>query len=303
MILSWAIAATIVAVLLTCFLIAYRRQVKKTCRQLAFLKTHQTNLRLTSEVDIPEMHQLIDNINEILDQFRAMQTVTQKNQQQLKETITSLSHDIRTPLTSLDGYFQLLSESDNETEKQHYIQVIQSRIASLSGTLEELFTYTKLQNDAYVLPLEQVDFVKCVYDTVFSFYDAIGEKGITPEIDFEEGHVLIQGNSEALRRIIQNIIQNAIRHGNQLLQMKLYTTEQSITFSCINGVAHPEEINMNQIFNQFYKADSARSKSSTGLGLSIAKELTERMEGTLTAKLEGNLFSLELQFPINLQKT
>lgn len=109
----------------------------------------------------------------------------------MKETITNLSHDIRTPLTSLDGYFQLLSQSESEEEQQHYIAVIQSRIISLKDMLEELFTYTKLQNESYEIALEPVDFGKCVFDTVFSFYDEFQKKGIKPEIDFCEGHFSI----------------------------------------------------------------------------------------------------------------
>lgn len=297
----WAIAASLAAIIMTSLWIAYRRQVKKTCRQLAFLKEHETNLRLTSDVAVPEMNQLIDSINEILDRSRTMQYEMQKNQQNLKETITSLSHDIRTPLTSLDGYFQLLSESKDEAEKQHYIKVIQSRIASLSDILEELFTYTKLQNDAYVLPLEEIDFAKCVYDTVFSFYDVLQEKGITPEVNFIEGHIPIQGNAEAIRRILQNIIQNAMRHGKDRLELRLWKTDTRVLFSCANDVEHPEEIDMQQIFTQFYKADAARSKTSTGLGLSIAKGLTERMNGIVEAALNGTFFSVTVSFPLDTE--
>lgn len=143
----WAIIATAVAIIEIIILNIYRKQVKKTCRQLAFLKEHTTNMRLSSELPFRELDNLIDGINDVMDLSRKIQRESQQSEDSLKETITNLSHDIRTPLTSMDGYFQLLIQSNSEEERQHYIAVIQSRIASLKDMLEELFTYTKLQNE------------------------------------------------------------------------------------------------------------------------------------------------------------
>lgn len=159
---AWAIIATAVAVITIFIFFAYRRQVQKTCRQLAFLKNHQTNLRLTSDLPFHELNELVDGINDILDLSREIKKTAQQSEDSLKETITNLSHDIRTPLTSMDGYFQLLTQSQSEEERQHYIAVIQSRIVSLKDMLEELFTYTKLQNETYELEIEPLDFGKSV---------------------------------------------------------------------------------------------------------------------------------------------
>ena len=123
----WAVGTTVVAIILTGILILYRRQVKNTCRQLAFLKANQTNLRITLDFPFKDLEELADSINDILDLSREIKNTSQQSENNLKETITNLSHDIRTPLTSLDGYFQLLSQSESEEEQQHYIAVIPSR--------------------------------------------------------------------------------------------------------------------------------------------------------------------------------
>ena len=219
-----------------------------------------------------------------------------KNEEYLKETITNLSHDIRTPLTSLDGYFQLLAQSDSEEEQRHYIEVIQSRISSLKDILEELFTYTKLQNEQYELKMETVDFGKCVYDTVFSFYDEFQTKGLEPEIDFCEENILIEGNTEAIRRILQNIIKNALVHGSQKIRMKLFSENNDIIFLCENDLENPGDIDIKKIFSKFYKADTARTSNTTGLGLSIAKSLVERMDGTIIAEIENDMFLIRVMF-------
>ncbi len=299
---AWGIAATVALIIVMGILIAYRRQVKKTCRQLVFLKEHQTNLRINAGLPFSELNELIDGINDTLDLSRKIQKESQQSENSLKETITNLSHDIRTPLTSMDGYFQLLAQSDSEEERQHYIDVIQSRITSLKDMLEELFTYTKLQNESYELTLESLDFGKCVFDTVFSFYDEFQKKGIVPQIDFYEGHLAVIGNHEAIRRALQNIIKNSLEHGQQKIVFELQRNNCQAIFRCMNDVEIPNKIDMTQVFSRFYKADNARSNTSTGLGLSIAKSLIEKMGGTIKADLNENIFVIEIRFPVQNEK-
>ena len=292
----WASAATAAAVILIVILILYRRQVRKTGRQLEFLKDRRTNLRLTSDLPLKEFNELIDGINEVIDQSREVRESAQHNEMQLKETITNLSHDIRTPLTSLDGYFQLLQQSDSEEERRKYVGIIQSRISSLKEMLEELFTYTRLQDADYELETELIDFGKCVYDTVFSFYDECQNRGIEPQVDFCGGHLFVRGNEEAVRRALQNLIRNALVHGHKGISLELFEENGKAVFRCSNDVAHPEEIDIERVFSRFYKADSARTHTSTGLGLSIAKGLVERMDGEIRAELEGERFVVEILF-------
>ena len=266
----WAVLSTVLAVGLIFILLMYRRQVKNTCRQLEFLKENQTNLRLTVTVPFKQFEKLVDSINQVLDMSQEIKNNARKNEEHLKETITNFSHDIRTPLTSLDGYFQLLAQSDSEEEQRHYIEVIQSRISSLKDILEELFTYTKLQNEQYELKMETVDFC--------------------------EENILIEGNTEAIRRILQNIIKNALVHGSQKIRMKLFSENNDIIFLCENDLENPGDIDIKKIFSKFYKADTARTSNTTGLGLSIAKSLVERMDGTIIAEIENDMFLIRVMF-------
>ena len=245
---------------------------------------------------LKEFNELIDGINEVLDQSREIRERSQHNEMQLKETITNLSHDIRTPLTSLDGYFQLLQQSDSEEERRKYVGIIQSRISSLKEMLEELFTYTRLQDADYELEMERIDFGKCAYDTVFSFYDEFQNRGIEPQVDFCGGHLFVRGNEEAVRRALQNLIRNALVHGHKGISLELFEENGKAVFRCSNDVAHPEEIDIERVFSRFYKADSARTHTSTGLGLSIAKGLVERTDGEIRAELEGERFVVEILF-------
>ncbi len=294
----WAIAATLLSIALAITFTAYRRQVKNTCRHLAFMEKNKTNLRLRGELDFRELNELADSVNQLLDDSDRLKHEVLQSGQELKDAITSISHDIRTPLTSLDGYFHLLSEAQTDEEREQYISVIRGRIDTLSCMLEELFTYTKLQNEQYSITLSKIDIKKCVLDTLFSFYNDIEERGITPEIDICEERVSIIGNTEAMGRIVQNIVKNALEHGSGELRISFGRSDGNVVFVCENSVDSPESIDISQVFRRFYRSDEARTKSSTGLGLAIAKGLAEKQGGTLTADLDGNMFRITAKFPL-----
>lgn len=198
----------------------------------------------------------------------------------------------------MDGYFQLLAKSDDMQEREHYISIIRGRIESLKDMLEELFTYTKLQNENFELELEQTDFTKTVIDTLFTFYDEFKQRNLEPETDIEESPLYIFGNAEAVRRTVQNLLKNALEHGGQTIGIVLKKADNQAVLTCFNDISEPDNIDMSQIFTRFYKADSARTSSSTGLGLAIAKGLTEKSGGQITANLENNIFSVTVTYPL-----
>lgn len=294
----WALTATAAAVILIFILIYVRIQIKHTRRQLEFMSENQTNMRLTSSMPGGEFNRLIDSINDIVDTSKKIQINSINAEKNLKEAITNISHDIRTPLTSMDGYFQLLAKSDDMQEREHYISIIRGRIESLKDMLEELFTYTKLQNENLELELEQTDFTKTVIDTLFTFYDEFKQRNLEPETDIEESPLYIFGNAEAVRRTVQNLLKNALEHGGQTIGIVLKKADNQAVLTCFNDISEPDNIDMSQIFTRFYKADSARTSSSTGLGLAIAKGLTEKSGGQITANLENNIFSVTVTYPL-----
>ena len=173
----------------------------------------------------------------------------------------------------------------------------------LSGTdcqseemLEELFTYTKLQNETYELKTEGINVTQILKETLFSYYDNWVSHGITPRFELTEEPVFIQGNNQALRRVIQNIIKNGLDHGNK--EIEIFLTKQGKHMKLIfrNQMRQGEKLDVNRVFDRFYKADQARSKNSTGLGLSIAKGLVMKMKGSIKAELEDGWFGIEIEF-------
>ncbi|MBP5493265.1 MAG: HAMP domain-containing histidine kinase [Clostridiales bacterium] len=296
--LYWAIGATVAFLAILIAFIQYRKQIKKNCRQLRVMQKHSSNQRLSSEVPYKEVNELVMRVNDICNRYQEEGIEMERNENNLKEAIANLSHDIRTPLTSLDGYVQLLVMSDSQEEKDHYMQIIQNRISSLKELLEELFTYTKMQDSHYELNCVPMDGGQCVCETVLSFYEDFETRGLEPEVSFSEEKLMIVGNEVALRRIVQNLVKNALEHGTKRLGLTLDKKGDNLHFVCFNDKKETEIIEVDKIFTRFYKGDKARTSTSTGLGLAIAQGLVERMHGEISAAVEGELFKIEFTIPL-----
>lgn len=275
----------------------YQRQVQNICRQLAFIIKHDSNMMIHGEIGSKSLHALTDCINEFLEIRKKEHKDFLDKEKLISDTYTNLSHDIRTPLTSLDGYFQLLEKCENQEDSKRYIAVIQERISSLKDMLEELFTFTKLKNGDYQLELSRINVNRILKDTIFSYYEDWCKKKIEPEIKLEKESIEILGNEQALRRIIQNVVKNGIDHGEKKIMISLFQEREHIELKIGNEINNPQDIDTERVFERFYKIDESRSKNSTGLGLSIAKEFVLQMNGKIEAYVKKHEFWIVISFP------
>ena len=274
----------------------YQRQVKDICRQLAFLMKHDSNMLIHREFGLGGIGMLSDRLNDLLELRRKEKQYYQEKETLIADTYTNLSHDIRTPLTSLDGYFQLMEACENVEEQRRYLNIIHERIHSLNEMLEELFMFTKLKNESYRLELTSCCINRILKETVFSYYDDWVRREIQPDIQITEEQLYIDGNKQGLSRIIQNVIKNGLDHGEKKIRIVLKREQNRAVLQISNQVTASEQIDIEHVFDRFYKADAARSKTSTGLGLSIAREFVRRMNGEIGAKIEENEFIVEMRF-------
>ena len=280
--------------LLRCVL--YRRQIKLFRESIQFIEKHNSNQRITLEISNKEIADLAQDLNRLMQKHRTMENEVEKKEQALKDLVTNLSHDIRTPLTSLDGYFQLLISCDDVGERERYYKIISGRIESLRVLLEQLFMYMKLQNNAYDFELSKCNLNQLLYDGMLEFYQEFTNRFIEPLIEINEEDLIINTNVLAMKRVIQNIIKNVLEHGNDNFILRARKENQKVFVQFENEFLRSSQLDVERIFERFYKADLARTSNSTGLGLAIAKELVEKMNGTINARSEGERFIIELQF-------
>ena len=293
------IALAILVIAETIWLFVLWRQHLKICRQLQFVREQDSCLLVSVNVEHFGELKLAEEINRTLEDVRERKQELSEKEKLIADAYANLSHDIRTPLTSLDGYVQLLRDAATPEEQARYTAIIRERIETLKELLEDLFTFTKLKNGKYEPELEIISLRSVTAETVLSYYDVWKEAGVDPEIDLTEEVLPILGNELAVKRILQNITKNAMVHGHKSIFVTLRKRDERTAEVVIaNPVEHPEEIEISRVFEQFYTADRYHQQASSGLGLAIAKEFTERMNGTIGASLDGNRFSVTITFPL-----
>lgn len=214
-----------------------------------------------------------------------------------KELVTNVSHDIRTPITSVSGYFTLLLNTDDPEKKKQYADKINARLSFFSDMLENFFDYSKISSEDFKNAPEKLDIKSVLSETLFLYVDEIEGKLGTPKIDFEDEEPFVYADRANVMRVFQNIIKNALVHGCGDLRVSLRSEKKNviITFRNATNEELPEDIN--RVFDRTFIGNDSRSEvKSTGLGLCIVKELMEIMGGTAEAFGTPGVFGIAVTF-------
>lgn len=293
-----AILLAVTAGILSAFLHGYRRQVRALKRQMDFLKQTDTNLQLSTTLTFRDVDALAASINEALERHRRTEQTLLRVSRNYKDTITSISHDLRTPLTSASGYLQMLRSPDIPAKKrEQYLRVVDRRIGAVRKLLDQLFEFARIEADELILEPKRLQVNNVLRDAVSLFYDDFCQKDASPSLDIPDGSPVIFADQDALRRVFENILQNALVHGDGGYRICSESTASGCRIRFENATHTIEEADLAHIFDRFYTTDRSRSRRTTGLGLSIAKKLTERMGGTIGAALEASTFVITVTFP------
>lgn len=237
------------------------------------------------------MRRLAASLNRELRKLRNERHHFQQGDMELKEAITNISHDLRTPLTAICGYLELLEREEKSNTVNQYLEIITNRTEVLNQLTDELFRYS-IVTSIKESTMERVNVKRALEESLLSYYGTLEQKGIRPEIFLPDAPVERWLDSSAISRIFSNIINNATKYsdGDFTIQMD---SQCNITFS--NTASHLTPVAVGRLFDRFYTVETGRN--STGLGLSIAKILTERMGGTIQARYQDEKLFITLSFP------
>lgn len=240
------------------------------------------------------LRQLAVVLDRQLRQLRRARLRYENGDRELKAAVTNISHDLRTPLTAICGYLDLLeAETDPNTPNGRYLSAIRSRAQALTDLTEELFRYSVILSAQEDLPLTQVCVNDVLEESLVSFYPAFTQAGITPQVRLTEQRVLRPLNREALSRVFGNILSNALKYSAGDLSVTL-SDDGSAVFS--NAAPGLDEVQVGRLFDRFFTVEAARR--SSGLGLSISKTLVERMGGRITAEYGAGVLSIRVCFDL-----
>lgn len=283
---------------LTIRLYMYRNQINHIKKELNMLSQEDTNYRLSSCCGVGNTVELIDELNLILKKYRDELLLLQKDNRLYRESITSISHDIRTPLTSAKGYVQMLSNTGlHEDKKSEYIKKIENRIDDVTAMLNQLFEYARVEAGELEFSPERININNLFIDTISMFYNEFELKGCEPVINSPDSPCYIYTDKNALTRIITNLTKNALVHGTGNYVFNLAKQNECITLSVSNRTDSIEHSDIERIFDRFYTTDKSRTRKTTGLGLAIVKRFVTQMGGDVKAELVDDMFTVMVKLP------
>lgn len=212
---------------------------------------------------------------------------------ELKNAVTNISHDLRTPLTAICGYLDLLEQEEKSEQVERYIEIIENRVEMLKQLTEELFRYSVIVTANENLKIEPIELNCVLEESIAAFYQTLNDNDITPKIYIPEKKVICNADRSALSRIFSNLLNNAVKYSDGDLTVILAENGE-ITFS--NKAKSLNKVQTEKLFDRFYTVETARK--STGLGLSIARTLVEQMDGAITAEYVDCEFSVHVKLKL-----
>ena len=279
----WLSVICVIFFLLTVFLIIKIILMKKDIAGIGDKLNEKlkadTNTLITVDGKDKTVCRLAADINEQLKVLRKQRLKYEQGDLELKSAVANISHDLRTPLTAISGYLELLEKEQKSQDAERYIGIIKNRTDTLKQLAEDLFRYSVITSPDYDSPKERLSVNSVLEECIAYHYNAFRQAKIIPEIHLPEITVYCNMNRVALNRIFSNLIENAIKYSNGDFCVEL-NDKGEITMS--NMAPELSTVEVSMLFDRFYTVENA--KKSTGLGLSIVKILVEQVGGTIYAK-------------------
>lgn len=292
--LLWSLVGTLVFLIILLLFKIYL--MKKSAKEIQKAFADRLHTETNALIDISSrdssMRSLAESINEQLRILRGRRHLYKQGDLAVKETIANVSHDLRTPLTAICGYLDLLEQEEKSETAAQYLAVIKSRAKALTQLTEELFCYSLTASSPFFASLEDIALNHALEESILAHYAALKACRITPTIFMPEEKVIRKLNKAALSRVFENILSNALKYSAGDLQITL-SKQGEIVFS--NHASGLSEVDVQKLFDRLYTVETG--KKSTGIGLAIAKSLTEQMHGSIDAKYADGVLSISIWFP------
>ena len=285
----------IIIFILIIYLFLIKKEIKRISHNLDEILNIDSNEILHGEFSNKELNELLLKINKMITYVRHKELDLERKNNSLKKEITNITHDLRTPLTSSLGYIDLILKSNlSKQEQERELKIIENRLLRLEELINSFFEFSMITTDNKKIDTTQINLVGVVEECISHYYDDFTKEKRKIVFEKEINKCIILSNTEILKRIIDNLISNSLKHSNSDLIIKL-SEKNDIRLSFENNIVDTS-IDIDHIFDEFYTSDISRTKGNTGLGLAIAKEFTEMLGGTISAKKIRNKLVIKIIF-------
>ncbi|HSH51529.1 MAG TPA: HAMP domain-containing sensor histidine kinase [Bacteroidales bacterium] len=288
----------ILGVFITLYIL-HCKEIKNIASQLNEINKTKTNSKILMMFSNRNLRNLAIEINKTLEEKQKSEIQHNNMELELRRAIANMSHDLRTPLTSILGYIQLMDD-DNLTynERREYLDIVRRRAESLQTLISSFYDLSRLEAGEYKFDLKSIKLSNIIYDSIALYYMDFIARNMEPVIDIEENTLLIIADENAVRRIFSNLIENALKYGNKFVSISLEEYKDYIITTFTNDAPNLKEENINHIFDRFFTADTTRSDKSTGLGLAITRELVEQMGHDISASITDGKINIAIKWRI-----
>ncbi len=288
--MAWIISAVLAAMCILLLIKIYllRKSCIEILSKLDMIMKSDTNNVLTISSSDKQMKRFASELNKRLKEIRKEQLKYINGDRELKDAVTNISHDLRTPLTAIMGYLEVMKNVEKSEKLEQYLEIIKGRAEAMKQLTEELFRYSVVLSSEGGKAEETV-VNKILEDSIMNFYGALSDKGITPSVEITETKITRTLDANALSRVFANLLNNALKYSSD----DLYITLKEpcvITFS--NTSQSLTQTQVQRLFDRFYTVENAHK--STGLGLSIARTLVEQMGGKISAELNEQMLTITI---------
>lgn len=269
------------------------RALRSAAEQLKELERTGSSARLRLAVPNRAAEELLQEVNALLEARRTDQAAWREQEKSLRRQISNVSHDLRTPLTSILGYLQLLEDPAlPEEERREYLTIIENRSKALQSLITSFYELSRLEGGEYPLEQVPVNLHASLSGLLAAFYNDFMDKGFDMTVELEEGMPPVLADEGAVLRVFTNLIRNALDHGQGRMEVRLYREGEQVVSLFRNETADLTAEDVPHVFDRFFTSDKMRTGRNTGLGLAIVKALAERMGCRVTAELRDGFFAL-----------
>ncbi|MGL5694448.1 MAG: sensor histidine kinase [Peptostreptococcaceae bacterium] len=276
------------------------RNIDKVIKDFKYISQNKdTNRKFKLAYPDKKSEKLLVEINEYLKENQRYKLKYVKREEEIRKEIENISHDLRTPLTSIRGYLELINDEDiTENEKKSYVDIIEKRAKVLQNLIQDFYDLSRLENNDYNFNMEVIDINKELREQILMFYNDFEGKGIEVDIKLEECPVFVNLDKGAIERVFYNLIQNATKYSKSKFCILLNRNDEGVSIELKNDVDGIDKEELDLLFNRFYMRDSSRSKDSSGLGLTITKFLIQSMNGEIEVELDKEWIVFKMKFQI-----